>query len=170
MLFTALVLHPQLIQPCCADNVARAVGFRNVVNVAGVVHRMGDIRAIRIAFMECNGDFSALYQREVEAVFVTTVRFGKAHRHTFHALTLIIAVGIEFHPVHTRCILPGIDIVLFGTGHSRRQGAADYWALFSSRTPAAVLVVRHPLPHHYQGIFTTSDIARAGNDNTVVRF
>jgi hypothetical protein len=77
VLFAAFVFHPQFVQARCADNVTRAVQFSDMVNVAGVVQGMSDIRTIRIAFMERNGDFSALYQREVEAVLVTTVRFGK---------------------------------------------------------------------------------------------
>ncbi len=170
MLFAALVLHPQLVQARCADNVARAVCFSDVVNVAGIMHRMGNIRTVRVALMKRNGNFSALDQREVKAVFITAVRFGEAHRHAFHALFFVITVGIKLHPVHAGCILPGVNVVIFGTGHTRHQRTADHRALFGGRTPAAVLVVRHPLPHYDQGIFATRYIARAGNDNAVVRF
>ena len=148
VLFTALIFHPQLIQASCSNDVARTVGFRDVINMTGIVKGMGNIRAIRIALMKRNGDFSTLYQREVEAVLVATVRFGKTHRHTFQALTLVIAVSIKLHPVHARRILPGVDIVIFGAGHARHQGTADHRAFFKSRTPATVFVIRHPFPRH----------------------
>ncbi|SQI27044.1 Uncharacterised protein [Salmonella enterica subsp. arizonae] len=77
MLFAAFVFHPQLVQTRCADNITRAVQLRDMVNMAGVVHGMGDIRPVRVTFMERNGNFSTLYQREVEAVLVSPVSLAK---------------------------------------------------------------------------------------------
>ncbi len=170
MLLAALILHPQFVQASRAYHVAGTVGFGDVVHMTGVVHGMGNIRPIRIAFMEGNGDFSTLDQREVESVFVPTIRLGKAHWHAFHALLFIITVGIKLHPVHTGCILPGVDVVIFGTGHTRHQGAADHRTLFRGWTPASVLVVRHRYPCHFQGILTAAVVASADNNNTILRF
>ena len=54
MLLATLIFHPQLVKTRCPNHVPRAVFLRHRVNMARVVQRMGDIRAIRIAFMEGN--------------------------------------------------------------------------------------------------------------------
>lgn len=46
MLFAALVLHPQLVQASGTDDIARAVGFSDVIDVTGVMQGVSYIRAI----------------------------------------------------------------------------------------------------------------------------
>ena len=60
MLLAALVFHPQLVVCRRADHVAGAVLLRYVVNMAGVMQRMGDIRTVRVALMKRYRHFRAL--------------------------------------------------------------------------------------------------------------
>ncbi|MNF77214.1 hypothetical protein D3C84_593540 [compost metagenome] len=144
MLFTALVFHPQFVESCCPDNVAGAVLLRHMIDMAGIMQRMGNIRTVRIAFVEGNRHLSTLNEREVKTVFIPAVRFGQAHRHAFLSRVSVIQVRIKFHPVQAGFVLPGVDIPLFGAGHSRRHRAGHFRTRQQRRTPAENVTVRHP--------------------------
>ncbi|CAM8561631.1 hypothetical protein ENINMM144B1_23745 [Enterobacter intestinihominis] len=163
MLFTPFIFHPQLVVRRRADHVTGAVLLRHMVNMPRVMQRMGDIGPVGVAFMECYRHFRALNEREVKTVHVAAVGFGETYRHALLALRLVIPVGVKFHPVQSGCILPGVDIVGFCAGDTRRHRPGHLRARQQRRTPAHRFAVRYRQQGHPQGIFAAGAKTRPGD-------
>ena len=99
MLFATFIFHTQLVVRRGADNVAGIIGFRHMIDMAGVMQGMGDVRSVGVAVVESNRHFGTLDQREVNTIHIATIRFGKADGHAFLTLRFIILVSIEFDTV-----------------------------------------------------------------------
>ncbi|SAS63822.1 Uncharacterised protein [Klebsiella pneumoniae] len=163
MLLAPLILHPQLVQPSRPDDVTGAVLLRHMVNMPGIMQRMGNIRPVRVAFVESNRHLRALDQREVKAVHVAAVGFGETHRHAFLTLPFILSVSVKFHPVQAGRILPGVDIIRFRAGHPRRHGASHLRARQQRRTPAQCFAVGHRQQGHPQRLPAAGGKTGAGD-------
>ncbi|MNP33769.1 hypothetical protein D3C76_1270300 [compost metagenome] len=144
MLLAATVLKTNLVGRGRADHVAGIVAVGDQVRAAAIMHNMGNKRSVRIAAFKTNGHLGPVQQRKVNTKGIASIGSAETNQGAFKAITLLIQVKIELHPVAPMRIKPGIGFISADRRNSCRHRSGYYWPGYVFRAEAVAVDMRDP--------------------------